>query len=120
MLHAAAVRLLAALRLPTPPPVQMGTAIKTHLAQRIGRAAGELCVVSIMPCVRKQGEADRIMMQTDDGARPVLHHPALSLTLSPCLPKNCCTATLSCVVGAVAQGRCLPCTVPDAMGHAVR
>ena len=33
----------------------------------------DLVVASIMPCVRKQGEADRIMFHTDSGAREVDH-----------------------------------------------
>jgi hypothetical protein len=37
------------------------------MLQRIGRRAEELSVVSVMPCVRKQGEADRMMFHTPGG-----------------------------------------------------
>ena len=38
------------------------------LPQKIGKRADDISVVSIMPCVRKQGEADRMMFHTPDGA----------------------------------------------------
>lgn len=42
-------------------------------SQRIGRRPEDLLVVSVMPCVRKQGEADRLPYQTHSGARDVDH-----------------------------------------------
>ena len=42
-------------------------------SQRIGRRPEDLLVVSLMPCVRKQGEADRLPFATPSGAREVDH-----------------------------------------------
>lgn len=36
--------------------------------QKIQRRASDISVVSVMPCVRKQGEADRMMFHTPDGS----------------------------------------------------
>lgn len=56
------------------PHMMVGSVIKTYFAEKIGKQAGEMSVVSVMPCVRKQGEADRIMFTTPDGgARDVDH-----------------------------------------------
>jgi iron only hydrogenase large subunit-like protein len=41
------------------PHMMLGRVIKHHLAPLAGRDPASLQVVSIMPCVRKQGEADR-------------------------------------------------------------
>jgi len=37
------------------------------LPQKIGKRPTDISVVSVMPCVRKQGEADRMMFHTPDG-----------------------------------------------------
>lgn len=55
------------------PHMMAGTLIKTYFADMLGRAPQDLSVVSIMPCVRKQGEADRVWFQLDSGAREVDH-----------------------------------------------
>lgn len=36
--------------------------------QKIGKRPGDMSVVSVMPCVRKQGEADRMMFHTPDAS----------------------------------------------------
>lgn len=41
------------------PQGMIGAVIKTFFAKQLNRKAEELVVVSLMPCVRKQGEADR-------------------------------------------------------------
>jgi iron only hydrogenase large subunit-like protein len=51
------------------PHMIVGSAIKNFFAKKIGRPAREVVVVSIMPCLKKQGEADRIMHQTMEGVR---------------------------------------------------
>eukprot|EP00887_Chlorella_sp_A99_P003165 scaffold9.g3165.t1 len=55
------------------PHMIVGSVIKNYFSQKIGLSAHDIRVVSIMPCVKKQGEADRIMMQTAEGAREVDH-----------------------------------------------
>lgn len=41
------------------PQMMLGAVIKNYFAQEIGKAPTDITNVSIMPCVRKQGEADR-------------------------------------------------------------
>lgn len=41
------------------PQGMLGSMIKTFFAQQVQRTPEEIVYVSIMPCVRKQGEADR-------------------------------------------------------------
>ncbi|PNH10797.1 NADP-reducing hydrogenase subunit HndC [Tetrabaena socialis] len=41
------------------PQMMMGALVKAFLAEKKGVAPRDICMVSIMPCVRKQGEADR-------------------------------------------------------------
>jgi iron only hydrogenase large subunit-like protein len=41
------------------PQGMMGSMIKTYFAQQIGKKPEDMVFVSFMPCVRKQGEADR-------------------------------------------------------------
>lgn len=41
------------------PQGMMGALIKTFFARQLGRSHEDIVVVSFMPCVRKQGEADR-------------------------------------------------------------
>ncbi len=48
-------------------------ALPAH-SNKLGVDPKNLVVVSIMPCVRKQGEADRIMFHTDDGVRCVISY----------------------------------------------
>mmetsp|Transcript_56103 Transcript_56103/g.112404 ORF Transcript_56103/g.112404 Transcript_56103/m.112404 type:complete len:205 (+) Transcript_56103:225-839(+) len=55
------------------PHMMEGAVLKTAWAEVLQRQASDLCVVSIMPCVRKQGEADRMPFQTLSGARQVDH-----------------------------------------------
>ena len=55
------------------PHMMEGTLIKEAFSMSLNKSANEICIVSIMPCVRKQGEADRLAYQTDSGARHVDH-----------------------------------------------
>jgi iron-only hydrogenase group A len=55
------------------PHMMEAALIKEYFSQKIGKTDSELSVVSIMPCIRKQGEADRIHFQTKTGAREVDH-----------------------------------------------
>lgn len=55
------------------PHMMGGSLIKEFFSQQIGHEEKDLSVTSIMPCVRKQGEADRIFFQTEKGARQVDH-----------------------------------------------
>lgn len=61
----------------------MGSMIKTFFAERIGKKPEDIVFVSIMPCVRKQGEADRDLDEfhsacPEDGTKS--HHlPAIAL-----------------------------------------
>lgn len=55
------------------PHMIVGSAIKNYFAKKIGRQPQEVVVVSIMPCLKKQGEADRMMHQTQEGVREVDH-----------------------------------------------
>ncbi|GAB4820393.1 hypothetical protein N2152v2_007439 [Parachlorella kessleri] len=55
------------------PHMIVGSAIKNFFSKKIGRQPKDMVVVSIMPCLKKQGEADRIMHQTADGLREVDH-----------------------------------------------
>ncbi len=55
------------------PHMMEGALIKEYFSEKIGKTDAELSLVSIMPCVRKQGEADRIHFQTKTGAREVDH-----------------------------------------------
>ncbi|GIL60598.1 hypothetical protein Vafri_15126 [Volvox africanus] len=41
------------------PQMMLGAMVKTYLAEKRGISPNDICMVSIMPCVRKQGEADR-------------------------------------------------------------
>lgn len=54
--------LLAPAPPPPPPAARPG-----RLPQKIGKRPSDISVVSVMPCVRKQGEADRMMFHTPDG-----------------------------------------------------
>jgi iron only hydrogenase large subunit-like protein len=45
--------------------MMMGAVIKGYFAAAAGVQAQDLCSVSIMPCVRKQGEADREWFETE-------------------------------------------------------
>ncbi|KAG2501623.1 hypothetical protein HYH03_000128 [Edaphochlamys debaryana] len=55
------------------PQMMMGTVVKTYLAEQKHVAPKDICLVSVMPCVRKQGEADRPWFARDDGARDIDH-----------------------------------------------
>ena len=54
------------------------------LPQKIGKRPEELSVVSVMPCVRKQGEADRMMFHTREGQARRVRTP------TACPPAACC------------------------------
>ncbi|GAB4814569.1 hypothetical protein N2152v2_001615 [Parachlorella kessleri] len=55
------------------PQMMMGAVLKAYFSHKMGVDPRDLVVASIMPCVRKQGEADRIMFHTNSGAREVDH-----------------------------------------------
>jgi iron only hydrogenase large subunit-like protein len=55
------------------PHMMAGTLAKTFLSRALGRPPAELSVTSVMPCVRKQGEADRAWFAVPGGAREVDH-----------------------------------------------
>ncbi len=60
----------------------------TPCPQKIQRRPSEISVVSVMPCVRKQGEADRMMFHTPDGSARCARCArcgAARLGLRPCL-----------------------------------
>lgn len=46
------------------PQMMLGAVIKNYFAAEVGVSAADICNVSIMPCVRKQGEADREWFDT--------------------------------------------------------
>lgn len=41
------------------PQMMMGAMVKTYLSEKQGIPAKDICMVSVMPCVRKQGESPR-------------------------------------------------------------
>ncbi|GIL80410.1 hypothetical protein Vretifemale_9616 [Volvox reticuliferus] len=41
------------------PQMMLGAMVKTYLAEKRSISPNDICMVSVMPCVRKQGEADR-------------------------------------------------------------
>jgi len=55
------------------PHMMEGSLLKEYFPQKIGKPDSALSLVSVMPCVRKQGEADRIHFQTKTGLREVDH-----------------------------------------------
>lgn len=55
------------------PHMMEGALIKAFFSETLNRPDTDLDVVSIMPCVRKQGEADRAPFHTPSGAREVDH-----------------------------------------------
>ncbi|GAB4814116.1 hypothetical protein N2152v2_001162 [Parachlorella kessleri] len=56
-------------------PIAIGAAaVKQYFAQKIGRTPREIVMVPVTPCLKKQAEADRMMMHTMDGAREVDHN----------------------------------------------
>jgi iron only hydrogenase large subunit-like protein len=54
------------------PQMMLGAVIKNYFAQETGLAAADITNVSVMPCVRKQGEADREWFNTSGGCSAVL------------------------------------------------
>lgn len=46
------------------PQMMLGAVIKNYFAQETGKAPTDITNVSVMPCVRKQGEADRAWFAT--------------------------------------------------------
>lgn len=72
------------------PQGMMGSMVKTYFAQQVGRAPEELVYVSVMPCVRKQGEADRAVPEShsaapDNGAPPVSAQICVTIRLRACI-----------------------------------
>ncbi|KAG2494905.1 hypothetical protein HYH03_006840 [Edaphochlamys debaryana] len=55
------------------PQMMMGAVVKTYLAEKKALAPQDICMVSVMPCVRKQGEADRPWHCQSGGVRDVDH-----------------------------------------------
>eukprot|EP00878_Enallax_costatus_P003750 GHUV01003966.1.p1 GENE.GHUV01003966.1~~GHUV01003966.1.p1 ORF type:complete len:391 (+),score=137.76 GHUV01003966.1:476-1648(+) len=55
------------------PQMMLGAVIKNYYAQQVGVQPSDICNVSVMPCVRKQGEADREWFNTTGLARDVDH-----------------------------------------------
>nr|AAT90438.1 plastid FeFe-hydrogenase precursor [Chlamydomonas moewusii] len=55
------------------PQMMMGAVIKNFFAEEAGVKPGDIISCSVMPCVRKQGEADRPMMTTTAEGRDVDH-----------------------------------------------
>lgn len=53
--------------------MMMGAVIKNFFAEETGVKPDDIMSCSVMPCVRKQGEADRPMMFTKSGGRDVDH-----------------------------------------------
>lgn len=55
------------------PQIMEGAVLKAFFTDVSGHPKDKLRVVSVMPCVRKQGEADKLSYQTDEGYREVDH-----------------------------------------------
>jgi NADH-quinone oxidoreductase subunit G len=55
------------------PHMMEGALVKAFFSTTLNRSASELDVDSIMPCVRKQAEADRLPFHAASGAREVDH-----------------------------------------------
>lgn len=55
------------------PQMMLGAVIKNYFAQESGVSAEKISCVSVMPCVRKQGEADRPWFNTTGQGRDVDH-----------------------------------------------
>lgn len=55
------------------PQMMLGAVIKNYYAKEAGVTPDDICNVSVMPCVRKQGEADREWFNTTGLARDVDH-----------------------------------------------
>lgn len=55
------------------PQMMLGAVIKNYFAEEAGVTPDKICAVSVMPCVRKQGEADRPWFNTTGLARDVDH-----------------------------------------------
>lgn len=54
------------------PQMMLGAVIKNYFARETGKSPTEICNVSVMPCVRKQGEADREWFNTT--GEDIQHH----------------------------------------------
>lgn len=55
------------------PHIMGGSLTKAFFTEVIGKKDTDICMVSVMPCVRKQGESDRIFYQNENMARHVDH-----------------------------------------------
>jgi iron only hydrogenase large subunit-like protein len=55
------------------PQMMLGAVIKNYFAAECNAKPEDICNVSVMPCVRKQGEADREWFNTTGLARDVDH-----------------------------------------------
>jgi iron only hydrogenase large subunit-like protein len=60
--------LLLTLRSCKSPQMMMGAVVKSYFASNSGVAPEDVVSCSVMPCVRKQGEADRTWFTTEGGA----------------------------------------------------
>lgn len=84
--------------------------IKTFFAQQVRRQAAEIVYVSVMPCVRKQAEADRDVPEShsaapDDGAPLPL--PAASPVHVRMLAFSSCIVAIILTRGRLWFVRCL-------------
>eukprot|EP00873_Tetraselmis_striata_P016103 jgi/Tetstr1/436367/TSEL_025200.t1 len=70
------------------PQCMLGAVVKNYFAQKIGKRPEEVSFVSMMPCVRKQGESERPANQTLDTGRDIDH------VRRPPLPDGLCVAAL--------------------------
>lgn len=55
------------------PQMMMGAVIKNYFSEVSGTKPEDICMCSVMPCTRKQGEADRPWFNTTGSARDVDH-----------------------------------------------
>lgn len=90
------------------PQMMLGAVIKNYFAQETGKAPTAITNVSIMPCVRKQGEADREWFNTTGRHSQLLGSiGSVPLGQQPCClplqgPAFSCTSILPSAVGPLA------------------
>lgn len=87
------------------PQMMLGAVLKNYFANETGLAPGDMCNVSIMPCVRKQGEADREWFNTSGGAVSVLKdaaaHSFVTLLTAAAAKPDTCAAVLKQRISAL-------------------
>ena len=94
------------------PQMMMGAVIKNFFAQEIGAKPADIMSCSIMPCTRKQEEADRPWQETD-GCRDV-DHVITTVELAAMLKERGIDLTVSdnsCLLFEPA-GSCFVCITP--------